>query len=505
MRGFSDTFGPLNEFHQPFRQTRKNLLFSSVEFLLFFPLVFLLYWFVFQRSLSGQNLFLLVCSYFFYGWWSWSFMMLLALSTFLDYVYGFSVASPDRRKAKFFLWLSVINNLGILGVFKYFNFFALQFQRGFELLGLHIDPLLLNVALPVGISFYTFHGMSYVFDIYRGRHKPVSNFVEYAVFVAFFPLLVAGPIERAHHLLPQVQAKRTFSYTQAVEGGRLVLWGLFKKVVIADSLAEIADNIFNHYGDHSGVTLIFGAIAFAFQIYGDFSGYSDIALGIAKLLGFELLSNFRFPYFSRDIAEFWRRWHISLSSWFRDYLYIPLGGSRDGKWKAVRNTFIIFLVSGFWHGANWTFIAWGFIHACGFLPLLLAGRNRKHVLDVVGQGKWFPTFSEIGMMAATFAFVTFGWVFFRSDSIGQALGYLERIFTDLVQNPSQLIHVQPGMGAMLYIIPFVVLDWRFRHDERSLKPIRNIMFRRIVYGALMALLILMILSSREKSFIYFQF
>ena len=317
-------------------------------------------------------------------------MGLLILSTAVDYAYGFKVASPNRKSAKLFLWLSIINNLGILGVFKYYNFFAVQFQYGFELLGLHTNLILLNIVLPIGISFYTFHGMSYVFDIYRGQQKPVKSFVEYAVFVSFFPLLVAGPIERANHLLPQVQKPRFFSYNQAVEGCRLILWGMFKKVVIADSLADIVDAIFQNHRDYNGITLIVGAIAFSFQIYGDFSGYSDIALGTAKLFGFELLSNFKFPYFSRDIAEFWRRWHISLSSWFRDYLYIPLGGSREGKYRAIRNTFIVFLLSGFWHGASWNFIAWGFIHACGFLPLLLLNSNRKHVNNVVAQDRKLP-------------------------------------------------------------------------------------------------------------------
>jgi D-alanyl-lipoteichoic acid acyltransferase DltB (MBOAT superfamily) len=345
---------------------------------------------------------LLTASYFFYGWWSWTFLLLLALSTFLDYTYGFWVASPNRKKARLFLWLSVVNNLGILGVFKYYNFFASQFQAMFEHFGLHTDPLFLNIALPIGISFYTFHGMSYVFDIYRGKQQPISNFVNYAVFVSFFPLLVAGPIERASHLLPQVKKNRKFNYTQAVEGCRLILWGMFKKVVIADSLAKIVDVIFGTYQSQNGVSLMVGAIAFSFQIYGDFSGYSDIALGTAKLFGFELLSNFKFPYFSRDIAEFWRRWHISLSSWFKDYLYIPLGGSKQGKLKAVRNTFIIFLVSGFWHGASWNFIIWGGIHACGFLPLLLTNRNRKNVSDVVAQNKLLPNLKELWQMAITF-------------------------------------------------------------------------------------------------------
>jgi D-alanyl-lipoteichoic acid acyltransferase DltB (MBOAT superfamily) len=323
------------------------VLFNSIEFLLFLPIVFILYWFVFNKSLKHQNFLILVASYFFYGWWSYKFLGLLMLSTLLDYIYGFSVASENRKKAKLFLWLSIINNLGILAIFKYYNFFITQFQSAFELVGVHINPTFIQFALPVGISFYTFHGMSYVFDIYRGKLKPVSNLVDYSLFVSFFPLLVAGPIERANHLLPQVQQKRTLNYLQTIQGLRLILWGMFKKVVIADNLSVFVDSAFKTYGSANAYTLILGAIAFSFQIYADFSGYSDIGLGTAKLFGFELLSNFKFPYFSRDIAEFWRRWHISLSSWFKDYLYIPLGGSKGGKLNAIKNTFIIFIVSGF--------------------------------------------------------------------------------------------------------------------------------------------------------------
>ncbi len=310
------------------------MLFNSFEFFVFLPVVFILYWFVCNKNLGLQNALVLIASYFFYGWWSWKFLLLLILSTLLDYAYGFMVASADRRKAKLFLWLSIVNNLGILAVFKYYNFFAKEFSQLFNSLGWHTNPVLLNIALPIGISFYTFHGMSYVFDIYRGKQQPVRNYVDYAVFVSFFPLLVAGPIERAGHLLPQVQQKRVFNYSQAVAGCRLILWGMFKKVLIADNLAGTVDEIFKNPREYGAVSLILGAVAFSFQIYCDFSGYSDIALGTAKLFGFELLSNFRFPYFSRDIAEFWRRWHISLSSWFRDYLYIPLGGSKNGKLMA---------------------------------------------------------------------------------------------------------------------------------------------------------------------------
>ena len=485
------------------------MLFNSLEYFLFLPTVFILYWFVVKKSLRGQNMLILLASYFFYGWWSYKFLVLLFASTLLDYFYGFWVASIDRKKAKIFLWLSIINNLGILAIFKYYNFFALQFQHGFELIGIHTSPLLLSLALPIGISFYTFHGMSYVFDIYKGQQKPVNNFVDYAVFVSFFPLLVAGPIERANHLLPQVQTPRIFKYTQAVNGCKLILWGMFKKVVIADSLAPTVNWIFGNYEDHNAYTLIIGAITFSFQIYGDFSGYSDIALGTAKLFGFELLSNFKFPYFSRDIAEFWRRWHISLSSWFRDYLYIPLGGSKNGKTQAVRNTFIIFLISGFWHGASWNFIVWGGIHACCFVPLLLLNKNRKHVSNVVAENSTWPSLKEIGQMTTTYAIVTFAWIFFRAENMSLALAYIKKIGTNSIENPSQFLHAPLVKSVFVYIIPLIIVDWWLRHNERSLKTPSNKLMTWFIYIiliiAILSLMLDTIFNKQPTSFIYFQF
>ena len=457
-----------------------------------------------KKSLLWQNLVILIASYIFYGWWSYKFLGLLALSTLLDYSYGFGVNSPNRKKSKLFLWLSIINNLGILAVFKYYDFFAVEFQSAMSLIGIECNPTLLGLVLPVGISFYTFHGMSYVFDIYRGQQKPIKNLVDYAVFVSFFPLLVAGPIERANHLLPQVQRRRTFNYSQALEGCRLMLWGLFKKVVIADSLAVTVDSIFGSYEHFNAFGLIMGAIAFAFQIYCDFSGYSDIALGTAKLFGFELLSNFKFPYFSRSLAEFWRRWHISLSSWFRDYLYIPLGGSKEGKYKAVRNTFIIFVVSGFWHGASWNFIIWGFIHACGFLPLLLMNKNRQYVSTVVAENKMLPTFKELRQMLITFVYVTFAWIFFRAPDIETSLNYIKRIFVNAVENPMQFLSIPAGGMTLLYILPLLVMDWMLRHDERKLRVPQNRIIRHLIYYT-MVLLVYFLLYQNNNDFIYFQF
>jgi alginate O-acetyltransferase complex protein AlgI len=479
------------------------MLFNSFEYLFFLPLVFLLYWFLFNKNRTLQNGLMLLASYFFYGWWSWSFIGLLMLSTLLDYLYGFGVASENRKRAKFFLWLSILNNLGILAVFKYYNFFAEQFQYALGIFHINAHPVFLNIILPVGISFYTFHGMSYVFDIYRKQQEPVKNFIDYGLFVCFFPLLVAGPIERANHLLPQIQKPRSFNYSTAVEGMRLILWGMAKKVVLADSLATLIDPVFNHYLDYDPSILILAAVGFSFQIYGDFSGYSDIALGTAKLFGFELLSNFRFPYFSRDIAEFWRRWHISLSSWFRDYLYIPLGGSKLGKSKAVRNTFIIFLVSGFWHGASWNFIVWGFIHACGFLPLLVLNKNRNNISNVVAQNAYFPTLKEFWQMLVTFIFVTFAWIFFRSPDMILALGFLKHLIIGFISKNAVSEHFE-WLTLLGYIIPFLLIDWYLRFDERKLKVPKNKWMRTILY-LIIFILVWLHFGKNDSSFIYFQF
>ena len=370
------------------------MLFNTLSFAIFLPIVFLLYWFATKGNLKFQNILLLAASYFFYACWDYRFLSLLIFSTLLDYTTGIKMYNSKNKNMKIiWFWLSIIVNLGFLGVFKYYNFFAGSFARGLSVLGINANFVTLTVILPVGISFYTFHGLSYVIDIYKDKIKPEKNFIDYSVFVSFFPLLVAGPIERATHLLPQVKSKRVFNYTYAVDGLRQILWGLFKKIVIADTCAEYANIIFNDSSVYSGLILVIGALLFAFQIYGDFSGYSDIAIGTARLFGIDLLRNFAFPYFSRDIAEFWRRWHISLSSWFRDYLYFPLGGSKGGRWMRVRNTFIIFIVSGFWHGANWTFIAWGFLNALYFLPLLLSNKNRDNI-EIVASGRLFPSIKE---------------------------------------------------------------------------------------------------------------
>lgn len=478
------------------------MLFNTLGFALFLVIVFILYWFFTNKNLKLQNLLLLVSSYFFYSCWDWKFLFLLIFSTLLDYFSGIQIEKSDNlRQRKFWLWLSISINLGFLGIFKYFNFFSATFQELLSAIGFQVNTWSLNVILPIGISFYTFHGLSYIIDIYKKRIVAEKDYVDYAVFVSYFPLLVAGPIERATHLLPQIKQKRNFNYSRAVDGLRQILWGLFKKVVIADNCAEYANLIFNHSSEYSGSTLAMGAVFFTFQIYGDFSGYSDIALGTSRLFGIELLKNFSFPYFSRDIAEFWRRWHISLSSWFKDYLYIPLGGSKGGRWMQIRNVFIVFLVSGFWHGANLTFIIWGLLNAIYFLPLLLLNKNRDHI-EIVAYDSIFPTFREIVSILVTFGLTVFAWIFFRTSSIHHALDYVSQMFS---RSLLSLPQIRPT-DVMLLIGVFMTMEWLGRKDDYGLQKL-GFQYSRVFRWAMYMLLVvaLFVFGAKEQQFIYFQF
>lgn len=487
------------------------MLFNSIQFAIFLPVVFVLYWFVTGKSLRWQNILLLVASYFFYACWDYRFLFLLMFSTLLDYFTGLKMHdAPDRKGKRFWFWTSVIVNLGFLAVFKYYNFFADSFAEMMSQFGMQIDPWTIQVILPVGISFYTFHGLSYVIDIYYDRIPAERNFVEYAVFVSFFPLLVAGPIERATHLLPQIKKARSFDYSKAIDGLRQILWGLFKKMVIADLCAEHANAIFNHADSYGGLTLVLGALFFTLQIYGDFSGYSDIALGTARLFGIELLRNFAFPYFSRDIAEFWRRWHISLSSWFRDYLYVPLGGSKGGTWMRVRNTFIIFLVSGFWHGANWTFIVWGGLNALYFLPLLLLNRNRNN-MEIVAQNTFLPSAKEFFQMSITFALTVLAWIFFRASSVRSAIDYISAMLKGLLdmklitQSINYMI-VQVGYFLPVFILFFFLIEWSGRRHQYALAHFGLRWPKMIRWSFYLGLaLVILLFAGKEQQFIYFQF
>ncbi|NUY80837.1 MBOAT family protein [Flavobacterium sp. MAH-1] len=476
------------------------MLFNSWEFALFLPIVFALYWML-HKKLQFQNMLLLGASYFFYACWDWRFLFLLMFSTGLDYFTGLKVSGNDGFGKKFWFWLSIIVNLGFLGVFKYYNFFAESFAGLLESFGFRVHLATLEVILPVGISFYTFHGLSYVIDIYKNRIEPEKNFVTYSLFVSYFPLLVAGPIERATHLLPQIKRKRNFDYDKAMDGFYQVLWGLFKKVVIADSCAQYANEIFNNSGQMNSFSLILGAVYFAFQIYGDFSGYSDIALGTSKMFGIDLLRNFNYPYFSRDIAEFWRRWHISLSSWFRDYLYIPLGGSKGGMWSKIRNTFIIFLVSGFWHGANWTFIVWGGLNALYFLPLLIRNSNRNN-MHIVAEGRFFPSIKDVLKILLTFSLTVFAWIFFRAKTVSEAIAYIKGIGIFNFDGGIQFLKIDRYTPELLLLIGiFMLAEWFSREHEHP------VFGRWKFFKAILIILGIITLGafSNVGDFIYFQF
>ena len=484
------------------------MLFNSIDFALFLPIVFALYWWVKDANLSVQNLLITVASYFFYGWWDWRFLSLIFFSSMVDYTIGLKLAKEKQeQKRKYWLWASMAVNLGFLGFFKYYNFFLENFITAFTFFGMPFDARPLSIVLPVGISFYTFQTMSYTIDVYRRKLKPTSDIVAFMAFVSFFPQLVAGPIERATHLLPQFFKKRTFDYDLAVNGLRQMMWGFFKKVVIADGCAEFANMIFNNSETYSGSTLVLGAVFFTFQIYGDFSGYSDIAIGTARLFGFDLKQNFAFPYFSRDIAEFWRRWHISLSTWFRDYVYIPLGGSRGNLVQKIRNVFIIFIVSGFWHGAKWTFIVWGALNAFYFLPLLLLNRNRINT-DVVAQGKLIPSIRELFQMGITFLLTVLAWVFFRANDMHHALKYLGTIFSKSLFTIPQFSNRETAANMMGLIFIFMVVEWLGRHEQYAIEKLGLSWKRSVRYAMyywLIALVLYKSLGAEQAQFIYFQF
>lgn len=480
------------------------MLFNSIEYLFFLPVVFLLYWFVF-KPLKWQNLLVVVVSYVFYGWWNWKFLILIAITTVCSFLSGIFIERYKQKAGseRVAWWVSLTNivlNVGILGAYKYYDFFAVQLA---ELLGINASGLVLNLILPVGISFYTFQALSYSIDVYRGKIAATHNIVEFAAFISFFPQLVAGPIERATNLLPQFQRQRTFDYSLAADGMRQMLWGFFKKLVVADNCAEFANWAFDHYHEENigGLIMFLAAVGFAFQIYGDFSGYSDIAIGSAKLFGIKLRCNFNLPYFSRDVAEFWKRWHISLNSWFVDYIYIPLGGSREGKWKTIRNTFVIFLISGLWHGANWTFVAWGAFHALLFVPLILLNKQKRFSKSTVAEVRWFPSLTEIMQMGATFVLVVFGWIIFRAADIHQAWDYISTMFANATVRYPLGTHIT----NFYYILILVVVEWFCRHQSHPLEtiPIKWRWVRMCCYAAFFIWTVAN--RGNQAEFIYFQF
>ena len=475
------------------------MLFNSIVFFIFLPICFGLYWFVCNKRLHIQNILILIASYVFYGWWDERFLALIALSTLVDYTVGLQLEKAEKQnKRKLLLAISLAINLGLLGVFKYYNFFVASWIDAWASFGVSMEASTLKIILPVGISFYTFQTLSYTIDIYRKQLQAERNLINFASYVAFFPQLVAGPIERATRLLPQFSRKRIFDYHQAKSGVYLIIWGLFKKIVIADNCAFFVNTIFENPSGYSSAELLVGAVLFAFQIYGDFSGYSDIAIGTARLFGFELMVNFKFPYFSKNIGDFWRRWHISLSTWFRDYVYIPLGGSRGSRWQQIRNVFVIFLVSGFWHGANWTFIVWGAIHALLFIPLLLLNRNRNDVNSTR------ISFKDSWRILLTFLLVTLAWIYFRADTITIANQYI----LDIVQGASfeLSLFIQSNKYMLYTLICFfgigVLLIKELKSYVQGVKEVQ--LTKWSAFFMIMCILFLGAFQNPE-TFIYFQF
>lgn len=470
--------------------------FNTVDFALFFPLVFALYWFVCNRTIKIQNIFLILVSYFFYAFWDWRFLSLIFLSSLVDYSVGSGMVNASEYKRKVLLAISLLANLGVLLVFKYFNFFADTFIQAFTFFGKPIRFTALEIVLPVGISFYTFQTLSYTIDLYRGKIQPAKDIFSFFAFVCFFPQLVAGPIERASHLLPQFEKKRWFTYTKSVEGLQLILGGLFKKMVIADNAAIIVDMLFDNYQDYSGSTLLCGAMFFGFQIYGDFSGYSDTAIGTGRLLGFDLMKNFNNPYLSKNSIEFWRRWHISLSTWFRDYVYIPLGGNQVSQKRWVFNILLVFLLSGLWHGANITFVVWGVIH--GVLLISTVWVNRYWVKDFFDQKT--SLLLDFIRISATFLMITLAWVFFRAETISEAFGYISGIFQ------SSLFSIPTGnKGFLLFLFIYLFVEWLQRDSAHvfDLSAISSKTARYFIYYTTVG--VLFYYAGDLQTFIYFQF
>lgn len=484
------------------------MLFNSLEFFVFLPVVFVLYWFVFQNNLRLQNVLLLVSSYFFYGWWDWRFLSLLILSSAFGFYAGIKINdAPTHLQRRRWMWFSVSVNIAVLCFFKYYNFFVDSWAQTTHFFHYNINPWTLKLILPLGISFYTFHGLSYLIDIYYERITPTRKFVDYGVFVSYFPLLVAGPIERATHLLPHIEKPRKFKYEQGVEGIRLMIWGLFKKVVIADSLAPSVNDIFAHYHDYSALTLIAGAIFFSIQMYADFSGYTDIARGVSKLFGLELLLNFNFPYFSKSIPEFWQRWHISLSSWLNDYVYTPLALQyrNAGKWGIYKAIFITFIISGFWHGAGWNFVVWGMLHALFYFPYVIL--SNKKIKRLSGAKVENPKihFKEVPSILITFSCITFALIFFRSVGLVPAVIYVKNILVNIIRHPGQFMMLPKHYEAFIFVLLLMGFDLVAYTKEWKEKLQKHTLLTDLFYIGLIFTIISFLFSVDSNSFIYFQF
>ena len=487
-----------------------NMLFNSFDFAIFFPIVFILYWFVVNRNLKLQNLFIVAASFVFYGWWDWRFLALLFSSCVINYFIGRLLSVQEKKSNRKLLLVSaVVYNIGLLIVFKYLNFFIAGFSSAFSFLGFPISGSSLNIVLPVGISFFTFQALGYVIEVYRKNVEPTKDFITFAAFVSFFPLILAGPIERATTLLPQFFTKRTFDYSKATDGLRQILWGLFKKIVIADNCAEYANMIFDNAAGYSGSTLVLGALFYTVQIYADFSGYSDIAIGASRLLGFDIIRNFNNPYLSLNVADFWRRWHIALSSWLRDYLFSPLSIKLRswGMTGIIFSLFVTFLLCGLWHGANYTFIVWGGLHGLALGWDVISARQRKKI-----RKKMNPVLYNIISWLITFVFIIFTWIVFRATDILTATSYICRIFIDFFHKTAfvetyNLIYWNIGYSLFLLILFFSIIEFIGRNNKFAIEMIfikKHFLVRWFFYS-LLIVAICLFMNIENTPFIYFQF
>ena len=469
------------------------MIFNSLEFLLFLPVVFLLYWFASRKS-AWQNALIVVASCVFYGWWSWKLLFLIIGVITAGYTAGCLIEKlADKQKArKGVATLFIVAILSILATFKYFNFFAENLIALLKSLGFFPGMITVKLVLPIGISFYTFQAIGYIVDVYKGRVAAERNFITFTAFISFFPQLVAGPIERAANLLPQFNKRRTFDYALAADGMKQMLWGFFKKLAIADNCGGMCNVIFNNFQEFSGTTLIYGAVLFTIQIYSDFSGYSDIAIGSAKLFGIRLTQNFNNPYFAHNIHEFWRRWHISLTSWFRDFVYIPLGGNRHGKLRQALNTFIVFTTSGLWHGANWTFVTWGAYNAILYIPFIFSKNKGKAPVS-----KAVKPFAVM----LTFCLVVIGFTIFRSETMLDAVAY----FYYIAANFSLALPEVP-VTPLFYACLMFAIEWIGRRGSYGIEFVKDIKYTVARYAIYYILILIALMKVTEGTqFIYFQF
>lgn len=495
------------------------MLFTSITFAFFLILVFILYWFVLNRNLKAQNLFLLISSYVFYGWWDWRFLFLLFLISISNYLIAIWIQKENQKQCRKFIFIiGLIINLATLVLFKYFNFFIDGFINLISLFGFKVNSITLSIILPLGISFYIFLSLSYIIDVYQHKLTAIRNFFDALLTFSFFPIILAGPIQRPISLLPQIQSRRIFNYAQATDGLRQILWGVFMKIVIADNCAVTVNIIFTDSSKYSGSTLVLGIFLFTVQIYADFAGYSNIAIGVGKLLGFKIMKNFAYPYFARDIREFWQRWNISLTTWFRDYVFLPIAYSVSRKIKSdrfyfIKTEFLIYIVgitvtwmlTGLWHGANYTFIIWGLIHGLFLIINHVTAKPRKRLLKRLNIRN-DNILLIIGDSLATFIIIMFSWIFFRADDVGHALTYISGIFSFSILTIPHFAGKRSALATVFFIAGFLIIEWLGRDQEYAIarlglkwyRPVRWAMY----YGIILAIFYF---AGKEQQFIYFQF